>query len=67
MTMRLGRLAYPLIDSLPESSFAYMVQWRCDTMRPNKFVDIEVLITTDSILILDSILDHKHLQAAQIS
>jgi hypothetical protein len=44
-----------------------MMKWRCDAVRPDELVDVEGLAIAQGCLILDSILNDKHLRAVRVS
>ena len=54
-------VTYASVDSLPESSFPDMFQWRCDAVRPDEFVDVETLLVGDDFFVRYEILNNKHL------
>lgn len=56
-----GRTTNPPVDSLTESTFPDVVQRRGKAMRPNEFVDVEVLLVCHGVFTLEEFVNGKHL------
>jgi hypothetical protein len=52
---------HPPIYSFTKSAVPDMVQRRCDPVRPNKFVNVEVLLVGYRLIIFEAMFNYQHL------
>ena len=53
---------YPLVDSFAKSTFADVMQRRCDPMGPYEIVNVEAFLAAYCLFIRYGFLNHQHLK-----